>query len=75
MRWEDTLTVPAPVTGNRRATTDGLPIRDNRAFRVRVLEDGIGVCSESFYYRRHLNGGIIFSGRYQDGIVLHLRNA
>ena len=48
---------------NRRATTDGRAIRDNRIYDVRVLSDGYGIRrSTALYYRRHLHDGRIYTG-------------
>lgn len=48
---------------NRRATTDGRVIRDNRIFDVRTLSDGYGIArSEGLYYRRHLHDGRVYTG-------------
>lgn len=71
--WEDAL-MNRYVTRNRRAKTDTV-IHDNRVFEIRTLEDGIGVSRQAFYYRRHLNGGIMFTGPRADGLALHVANA
>lgn len=43
---------------NRRATTDGRPIADNRIFDIRVLSDGYGIRrSPAMYYRRNTSRG------------------
>lgn len=53
----------ATTRRNRRATTDGRIIRDNRIFDIRVLSDGFGVSrSPALYYRRHLHDGRIYTG-------------
>lgn len=47
---------------NRRATTDGRIVRDNRIFDVRVLSEGYGVARVALYYRRHLHDGRVYTG-------------
>lgn len=43
---------------NRRATTDGRPVRANCIFDVRVLSDGFGISrTEPLYYRRNFARG------------------
>lgn len=52
---------------NRRATTDGRAIRDNRIYDVRVTSDGYGIGrSPAYYYRRHLHDGRVFTGLADD---------
>lgn len=47
---------------NRRATTDGRPVRANRIFDVRVLSDGFGIRRTApLYYRRNTKRGL-FTG-------------
>lgn len=69
--WELALMRGGDVRRNRRAVTDR-PVRDNTAFDIRVLEDGYGRYRSSFYYRRHLSGGVVFTGRRSDGLALHI---
>lgn len=57
------LLVPTDTRRNRRATTDGRPVRDNRIWEVRVLMDGVGRHrSDPLYYRRHMHDGTIYTG-------------
>lgn len=52
---------------NRRATTDGRVIRDNRIFDVRVLSDGYGITrSRDLFYRRRLRDGRVYTGPVED---------
>lgn len=70
--WEDALMLTVTRRRNRRAKT--LPIRNNSVFEIRVLEDGFGKYRTSWYYARHLNGGVIFTGPRIDGLALHMKN-
>lgn len=74
MNWEDALMQVVTGRANRRATTDTV-VRANAAFSIRVLEDGLGKYRSIWYYRRHLNGGIVFTGKRQTGLALHLLNS
>lgn len=71
--WEAALMQVSTGRVNRRATTDSV-VRANTAFSIRVLEDGHGKYRSTWYYARHLNGGIVFTGRRSDGLALHLQN-
>jgi len=49
---------------NRRATTHGRPIRDNRIYDVVVLTDGEPVRrSPALHYRRRMTSGLIYTGQ------------
>lgn len=53
---------------NRRATTDGRPVTDNRIHGVRTLVDGFGDGTRrlfALHYRRHLADGRIYTGEVQ----------
>lgn len=48
------------MRNNRRANTNGLAIRDNRIYDIRVLSDGYGIRrSPAMWYRRNVNGALV----------------
>ena len=73
MNWEESI-MATPSRINRRATTDTV-VRDNSTYAIRTIEHGVGRVRSIWYYRRHLNGGIVFTGRRRDGLTLHLLNS
>ena len=73
MSWEDSL-MATPSRISRRATT-GTVVQDNSTYAIRTIEHGVERVRSIWYYRRHLNGGIVFTGRRRDGLALHLLNS
>jgi hypothetical protein len=48
---------------NRRATTNGQPIKDNRIYEITIMRDGYRVGrSAALYYRRRLQDGTVYTG-------------